>query len=235
MGGGRSDRVAVIGELDRRRILAEGIAEEKVVVTGQPTLDDLHRAATARACLQRQLVTKYDLSPEKEVICCAVPQLFEHGFLEREAHLRETRWLFEMLSRIPAEALLSLHPKSDRAMYDDVASGLNVVILDEPLRHVLPIADVFVAVFSSTVRWATSLGIPTVVMDLLAWGFSKYDELPGVVVAKNKDEVEDAIKVQLGVGAGPSRSQSEERAVSGDIPLDGHATERLVRLIETWA
>jgi hypothetical protein len=97
-------------------------------------------------------------------------------------HWRATDELFAALASSGAAALLSLHPKSNREDYAKAAGRHGLAILDEPLSAVLPAADLLVATFSSTVRWAIGLGIPAFVVDAIETNYELYNDLPGVTI-----------------------------------------------------
>jgi hypothetical protein len=189
----------------------------------------MYRAAQQRSSLRAGFVKKDAMDPERKIICCAVPQLFEHRMLDEEAHLAETSWLFEMLSRMPAEVVLSLHPKSDRSAYSLLAGHRGLTILDDPLRRVLPVVDVFLASRSSTVRWAAALEIPTVVMDQFKLAYPSYEGMPGISVAEDRHGIEAALVTALQA----ERTQHHEGG-RDSLALDGRAIERVISVIDGW-
>jgi hypothetical protein len=178
LGGSDPDIVCALGEDQRDYLLAGGIVPDRIVVTGQPSLDTVSRTAPTQ--LAAQLRECYRLPPGVPIVLCAVPQHGEHRMASWERHWQLTEELFAALAVSGAAVLLSLHPKSRRADYVPVAARHGLALLDERLSEVLPAADLLVATFSSTVRWAIGLGIPAVVVDALRTEFRLYHDLPGV-------------------------------------------------------
>jgi hypothetical protein len=232
MGGGFSDLVGVLSDAERNHYQQMGVPKEKIVVTGQPSLDSLYQVATNGQGLVSKLSETYCLDFGRKRILCAVPQLAEHGFLSWEQHWQEITFLVSSITQTGAHILLSLHPKSDPERYLFLEKQYGVHILREPLRMVLPTAHLFVATFSSTVRWAVLLGIPSVVVDFYGMNYSMYDHLPGVLKVTNKAVL---VRVLRSVLENPSYydylKREQQKAAPTIARFDGQATQRILDLI----
>lgn len=235
IGGGDVDAVGVLGPADRRQVLEQGVEPDRVHVTGQPSLDALARARGAgRAALRQALHARYGIDPATPLAVCALPQYAEHGMLDAERHAAVTQALFRAMGASGAAGLLSLHPKSKPDAYRPAADRHGLVIAAEPLRDLLPAADVFVATYSSTVRWSVMLGIPTVIADLPRLRYTLFADLKEVRVV----EEEDALAAELAALASDAAGREalgaalSRRGVSLGV-LDGLACRRLSTLVET--
>ena len=232
LGGGFSDLVATSGEEDRETYIRMGASADKIVVTGQPSHDNLYRLSRNTHELVTMIARKYSLDNKKCVIC-AVPQLAEHHFVDWPRHWQEIRFLTSCLTQTGANVLLSLHPKSDARQYHFLEQEFGVHILQEPLREVLPVADLFVATFSSTVRWAVLLGVPTVVVDFYGFNYDLYDHLGGVVKVKDKGSLVSVLQRVLEDQEYHNHLRFEQQKAAQRIaPFDGRANERIVDLIQ---
>ncbi len=186
-GGGGADVVCALDSGQRKRLVAEGIAPDRIRVTGQAALDRLFATMADRATVRAGVVTRYGLDPAAPVVICAVPQSAEHNQLDWASHRSATIALFDALNAAGAGVLLSLHPRSDRRYYAELAGAYPALhIADQPLAAVLSAADLFVATFSSTVRWAQMAGIPSVVIDPAALAYDLFDGEGGIVVLKDQ-------------------------------------------------
>lgn len=231
MGGGEADAVAVFGEEERETLAAAGIALPRVAVTGQASLDPMFRRGTKADALRETIRQRYGLRRDAPVVVCAVPQLGEHALVDWERHWRATRQLFAALSESGAATLLSLHPKSDRARYGALAREFGLALADERLSDVLPAADLFVASYSSTVRWAVLLGVPALVIDS-GLGYRMYDHLSGIVKTADPAELGAALRRLV---ADASRRADLAAACRRDAArlgiADGRAGARIVDLV----
>ncbi len=234
MGAGLSDMMAVFGEEDYHRALQDGVPASKLVITGQPALDTLYQTARATPHLISRVGATYHLEPQRPRIICSVPQLAEHDWFDWPRHWEEVRFLVGALVATGAHVLLSLHPKSDPAQYRFLESEYGAHLLREPLREVLPVADLFVATYSSTVRWAVLLGIPTVVVDFYDFHFDIYDHLGGVLVVNKKPLL---VRVLRSVLEDPPfyayLQRQQHQAAQRMAPFDGQACQRILDLIAT--
>ena len=218
LGASGCDIVTTFDQADRARLLARGASADRVLATGQPSLDDLHHAAQRRDEVRAYLGVAHD----EKLIVCAVPHLAEHGDRPWRQHLEETAALFDDLADTGAHVALSLHPRSDPADYQGLAEGRGLAILGAPLRMTLPAADAFVATASSTIRWAAALGIPSVV--IAPWDTETIaDDLVGVEVVRDRAAVAGALDRALGL----------ERGDVSRGALDGRSGERVVAIIRS--
>lgn len=232
MGGGFSDLVAVSGSEDRERYMRMGVPAQKIVITGQPSHDSLYNLSCRVPELVTMLVQKYSLNRDKKLVICAVPQLAEHSLLDWDTHWQEIRFLTASLAQTGANVLLSLHPKSEIEQYRFLEQELSVRILQESLREVLPAADLFVATFSSTVRWAVLLGIPAVVVDFYGLGYDMYDHLAGIVKVKNKELLVQILqKVLKDQRYNESLRSEQQKSAQHIARFDGKVNQRIIDLI----
>lgn len=230
MGGGDSTAVAVDGPEVARALASCGVDEYRIETTGHPEFDALHAATAADTLEERRAAA--GIAPGPPVLVCALPHLGEHGLLPWEEHDREVERLTGILAATGAEILLSLHPKADPARYAALEEHDRVHLARAPLREVLPMADVFVASFSSTVRWALMVGVPVVLIDFGWFGYEAYDHYGGLVKVTDPAEL-PAVLARVLEGKGEAerlRREAEESA--RDIgSLDGRARERIARLL----
>src|SRR5262249_35532508 len=131
-----------------------------------------------------------------------------------------------------AAVLLSLHPKSDPAAYRFLEAEFGARLLDQSLREVLPAADVFVGTYSSTVRWAVLLGVPTVVVDFYGFDYDIFDHFPGLVKVTDRALLAPTLKrlVDNPLYARELR-EGQRRAAPSVAPFDGRACRRLIDLV----
>ena len=236
LGAGGADVVCVLGPDHYDNLVEEGLPKDRIAITGQASTDVMVLSTAAREQLSRRLRAKYSLASDAPIVCCAVPQHAEHGMADWAKHTELTDRLLKGLAGSGAAILLSLHPKSKREFYEPMALKHGLKILDERLSNTLAAADVLVAAFSSTVRWAIGLGIPAIVIDDLASGYKAFREIPGVDVVDNAD----SLAHELGVLVEQPHALSAKRrdAHSGADRLgkiDGTSGARIAAIIAGFA
>jgi hypothetical protein len=231
-GGGAVDLCTKIGEDDFEHARRDGAPVEKFIVTGQPSMDDLHRARTNAEVRRSELMSKYALPAGRPLIICAVPHSAEQAHIGWDRHMELTAQLFHALSVSGGNVLLSLHPRSDPKTYDDLARIGGCRIITERLNEVLPAADLFVATYSSTVRWAVAMHIPTIMVDFLNFNFAQFTGLPGTVVERDPIGVERTLQRLVGSPQERERLSNAAREGASTIAeLDGNASKRIIDAI----
>ncbi len=222
VGGGALVAACVQGAADQADAVRLTGLSERFVVTGQPSWDRLYNALKQpRSARQRPRVV------------CAWPQWAEHGQLPWPVHMDRLGRLAAILGASGAEVILCLHPKAQRSLYSGLAQRHGLVISDRPLSEELPRTDLFVASWSSALRWAAMLGVASVNLDWAAQDYDLFDKLKSLPKSTAPDDLGplfadllDQPEKRVSVGS----ALKEESAVYGFI--DGKACERIQRVIE---
>ncbi len=239
LGGGLSDFAALANSDDRDYIANLGVMRERLRVIGDLSHDALHRAHAERDAT-RQLLRELHFSAEhndrvadeRPLVIVAVPQLAEQGLFDRVACDDAARALVAPAAA-GADVLLSLHPKSAPDDYAFLEREFGARIVDRPLHSILPSADLFVAGFSSTVRWAVATGVPVVVADLGWWGYDMFDDFEGVVTVRDRDAYAQSVSDLIRDPARRSElARAHGRAAARMGAIDGNAGARLVALLD---
>lgn len=233
VGGGHTSVVAIDGAETEQRYLSYGIDKKKLVITGQPEFDALYEIYSNKKRIREELVQKWHLDPQRKLLICALPQMGEHKILPWDRHWREIDFLVEAVSSQDANIVLSLHPKMNSEQYAYLCDEFPVTISEYPLSQILPIADVFVATFSSTVIWAILCQIPTVIIDFYNLGYNIWDKFEGCVIERNRNEFKNTLNRILNDEKFYSQLQQYQRESSHLIaPFDGKAMERIIHLVK---
>ncbi|MFH1034324.1 MAG: hypothetical protein V1806_07445 [Pseudomonadota bacterium] len=233
-GGGGRCLVALSGQEELEHLTSEGLDPAQGVITGEPNHDNLFALKQRALELRAELAIEYGLDQSRPNLVWAVPQLAEHKLMGWDEHWREIDFLASSLAQAPANLLMSLHPKSDPERYRFLEARHGAQLLRKPLSRILPAADLFVATYSSTVRWAVMLHVPTVVVDFYGLDFKVFDHLGGVVKITDKDRL-PAMLARL--FQDPAYRQTlvcaNQQDASKLAPFDGQANRRIINLILT--
>ena len=87
----------------------------------------------------------------------------------------------------------------------------------------MPIADLFIATYSSTVTWAVLCGINTIVVDFYNLNLSYYDSLNTVKIVKIREQFDPQIKNMLKEEQDFSQDWYK---LARDVVFDGKTIER---------
>lgn len=189
LGGGQAWYMAVESDLMRQRFELQGIPTDKLIVTGKPLYDAAARLWKHPYGMRSQICELLDVNVGRPLIVCSVPQLAEHELLSWDEHWYEMDFLFSALAdaSLDATVVLSLHPKSDPAKYEPLAYKYNLFIAEQyTFDQLIPVCDLLVATYSSTVTLAIACHKPVVVVDFYGLNHNIFDEVPGVKVLKDR-------------------------------------------------
>jgi hypothetical protein len=231
LGGGYATRMAVENKFYHDELIKQGTDKSKMVVTGKPSSDLIYE--TNHNNDTDSLRGELEIPSGKKVLLCAVPQLAEHDLFGWERHWWEITFLIYTFSRLrDVSIVLSLHPRSEPAEYRPIAKKYGAVIAKRRVHELLPICDVFVATFSTTVMLAIGLGKPAVVIDFYNLDYDVYDKAPGVLVIRNRNELLPNLeKLFYNDEYYRDLAASQKEPAADWITLDGRCTERVVNEI----
>lgn len=240
------DTIAVMDEFAKREMIEEGFDATRLVVTGQPYLDDLAeiRQGFDRLAVRRRYAARFGIEPTRPLVIFATQPLSEvsnldpggasRGFTEFDA-LRGFLTGVASLSRSVATptVIVKCHPREAPDKYGDVVSrhGPDVIVnSDLSPRELILVADAVVGISSMLLVEAFLAGVPTISFQP---GLLERDDLiltrAGLLSPVVRDEdLVPALETALS-GARAPRAAWDRR--QGLMALDGRATERVVELV----
>jgi hypothetical protein len=231
LGGGYAARMAVENKFYHNELVKQGTNELKMVITGKPSTDLIYEVI--RKNDTGRLRDELGIPHGKKVLLCAVPQLAEHDLFNWERHWWEVIYLLYTFSRLrDVFVVLSLHPRSYPPEYEPISKKYGAVIAKRRIHELLPICDVFVATFSTTVMFAIGIGKPTVVIDFYNLGYDVYDQAPGVLVIRRRNLLLPTLqKLFYDKNYYDDLATSQKAQATDWITIDGKCTERVVQEI----
>jgi len=232
LGGGLVSTVLADGEDARKRYIVHGCSPDKITITGHPSHDSLLCTYNNRDNVKKKVCEKYNIVLEKKIVIVSLPQLAEHDLLPWKEHWAEIHYICRVLSSLDATILASLHPKMKAELYQFIENEYGVTIVHERLKDVLPIADIFLATFSSTVQWAILCKIPTIVFDFYDLNYDVYNWAKSLAVIDEKSKFEDYLKRMVGDDKALARKKKQATDDALMIsPFDGNCTGRIIEQI----
>ncbi|QJB56580.1 hypothetical protein [Pseudodesulfovibrio sp. zrk46] len=165
-GGGGVNFVLAESHNVRERYIDGGCPEEKIVVTGMCSHDNLYEVYTRRDEVRKELAAKYQFDSASPLVVFSVSAFYELGMKTWDEQYDFVTKQARVLERFDGPVLASLHPKMNPADYGFLEERFGIKLLSERLSNVLPVADVFIATIASTTAgWAELCRIPLILVD----------------------------------------------------------------------
>lgn len=229
IGNGLSDIVCVDSENTSARYLNEGVPRKKINVVGDVAYDTLLKKYLSRSELREEIASEYSFDLKKKIIVFALPQFAEQGTMGWNEHWTEIRYLLGQVAQENFNILVSLHPRALTEDYLFLERDFPVHIIRKPLKEFLPVADVFVAINSSTIFWAVLCGIPVVLINFYELDSSMFNHLRTIKVVNDRSALLD--KLADAVSDEKIDFAEDWGALSRATVFDGLVTERYLRIV----
>ena len=197
VGNGPSDILCLPNSYLKEHYIRNGNDPKKIKSIGDISYDNLYKNYKKKDELKDELLKKYNLDKNKKIIITALPQLAEHNLLSWKEHWKEINFLVGSVDSLQEINLISLHPKMNFDNYKYLQAKYNCMIIDESLSTFLPVADMFIATFSSTVFWSILCGVKTVIVDFYCFNYSFFDFLTSVVKVNDKNVFEKKLRIAI--------------------------------------
>ncbi|HEY8964591.1 MAG TPA: hypothetical protein VIN59_09045 [Alphaproteobacteria bacterium] len=109
--------------------------------------------------------------------------------------------------------------------------GLRVTDIDT--ADLIPLADIYLAYASATIRWAIACGIPCINYDLFQYHYNDYKGAPGVIHAYQPNEFEGILQKLTSDDAYYAQvKQAQDRVRNDWGHTDGQSTARMIALFD---
>lgn len=239
---GDADAIAAESQFMSDYYLRAGIQKEKICFTGALSDDRLFSLLQERDLHRRALGERFGIPIKDKVVLIGLPP-DQFGGGKRQGCEFDTyedliRFMVSVVASFSGSlvtVLINLHP---RIRHADVVwlSALGATIIDEPIERLVPLADVYVAVASATIRLGIACGIPVVNYDAYQYDYDDYKGLAGVCEVKVKNDYENVLVGLLNDQLFYSKVHAAQKATASKLWLvDGKAGARLLNLFDRLA
>jgi hypothetical protein len=219
------DKVFVFSEFSRDLLLESGYPAQKIVVAGQPLLDEIlqRRHDPAR---QRQISSHIGVPTGKPYLLLNIEPAMEHDYARADEHWRHFHEVMRACHGHGLPVVLSLHPLCSLDDYRFAEAQYGARISTDVFIHELyPSCAVSVSFPCSTNLLALRFRKPLIVYDFYNVidrdaESARLNRLPGMLVART----EDALWAHIAAAVAPARS---------DSPAGIHAEEACSIILET--
>ena len=235
MNSGHADCIAMESLYMFLEGLKRGFDPKQMAIVGA-TVDDILSAAMIRREQVRQDVSsQLGLNTKHRLIVTALPpnQLLagrpDCEFMDYETLI--SSWIETLAAVDGFSCIICLHPRVDPAEYLHLERE-NVRIAEADTAEMIPIGDIFVASYSSTIRWAIACGIPTINYDVYRYSYGYY-KTGGVLDVDSLDAFREAVADVAGDPEVYAKlMEGQQRCMSEWGVLDGKAKERMMDVID---
>lgn len=183
-GSGLVTFIMVDSQRTKEDLVKLGTKPNKIYVTGHHIFDELFNVKNRKTEINKKINYRYKNHSTNKKIIFAVPHLAEHGLIDWQEHWAKLGLVCDNLQRYSSnfDIFISLHPKMVKQDYMFLEYKYGFKLLIEPLSSVLPVADYFIATFSSTVYWSVICNIRTLVLDIHGLSYKDFDWIKNIIV-----------------------------------------------------
>lgn len=228
---GHADSIAVESAVIRRLYLEHGFEEDSVQPIGHPMQDTLACNLLNRDHIRSRYCEMFGLDKSLPIAVVGIPP---DNTATTTGCYTEYAGVIRSFSEIPRDilkmnVLVSLHPNIPVHIRDAlIVNGYHYV--EGSASSIIPIADLYIASTSSTIKWAISCGIPTINYDCYSYDYDDFRDCTSVIHVSTEQSYQETLamlnspqeRTRL---TGIARAEAQEWGV-----LDGRATDRLIRL-----
>lgn len=185
LNAGYADRILLESNALAEHYRALGFREEKLKVIGGAVEDKLFTLKADRTSARKLLATRYGLSLTKPLLVCGFPPdqytVSTNAYEFRSYDVLCEAWMNALNSMSNTyEIIVCPHPRIKEQQLAPFANN-KIKISTEKLEDILPLADLYVACVSTTIRWALALGIPTVNFDCYRFRYGDFAKAKAIV------------------------------------------------------
>jgi hypothetical protein len=231
MNSGYSDKILVDSQATLEYFLAGGIPRSQLSIVGSVSQDRMFRLRQNRAAHLEQLRRELGLSGDKPLLLISgcpnqltspVPYCEFNSIAAVAAHVGES------VAPLAAEYHLVVRPHPNFVEFGALLEPFGIVTSTQPTSSLVPLADLFVAFASATIRWAIACGIPTVNYDVFTYGYGDFAAAKGVATVSGSKEFRDLVR-SLVPGSAPLQAHWSRAQAAGAhwSMMDGQSLSRI--------
>ncbi len=230
LGAGLSDYIMVSGKMERNQLIEWGLAEDKVIETGDPEYDSLYKCQIRKNDILDALTQEYGLHSAQKIIIIALQPLHEHKLLKEEEHWKVIYEICSIACSFESNVLISLHPKMRFERYQFLEEKFNLKIIQRKLREFLPLGDIFISGQGSTTwMWSALCGVPTIICDWYGLNYAMNQQEFGMKTVKTVSDFEETLaKIFSNEEYATMLKQHQLEAAERIGVLDGKAMQRII-------
>jgi UDP-N-acetylglucosamine 2-epimerase len=236
-GLGECSKIAMFGDAERDILLSEGIAPERVVVTGNPKFDKVFYSR-GNNC-RPSVCEKWDIPANKEIILLLTQYMVEGGIWTPEQRRNFVLAIAEAADGLPnTRLIIKLHPPIEKEKdYHEIVKDLPsppVICKYEPIHKLINASSLVITTESTAGLEAMAAGKPVIIADLYhEFGAASFYHGSGAIHVEREEDFSPAISRALydPQAREEMRSSMESFVYEKAYLQDGQACRRIVDLI----
>jgi hypothetical protein len=231
MNSGYADAILVDSHASFDYFVAGGIPAAQLDVVGSVSQDRMYDLQQDRATHLAGLRRNLALEGEKPLLLvsgCPNQLVGRVPHCEFGDFAGIAAFVGASLAPLAGHYHLVVRPHPNFPEFGPMLSAHGVVTTMAQTSSLVPLADVFVAFASATIRWAIACGVPTVNYDVFHYGYGDFAGARGVVSVNEKGQFRDAVAAFA--PDNPTGDRLREQAGADRARwglMDGRAVERI--------
>jgi hypothetical protein len=218
LNSGKATKILIECEAFHQLHAKLGFPADQLVVIGHPVDDNLFVASRERYHRRQALERELGFKPSRPLVIVGFPPnqfvqiAAEHkGLQDYDTLCRAWRDGLEIL-RSRMNVVIRPHPRL--LDYDlKILTDSGFLIDWRPTEDLIPLADLYVASISATIRWALALGIPVVNYDCYRLDFEDYDTAAGIRMVRSLQQFKALL---IGLVSDPKLLEEMRRGAGRD-------------------
>lgn len=192
MNSGFANAILVESPFMNDYYLKAGIPAEQMKITGFPSLDALAESWRSRDTLRAELCRKHGFDINRPIALTSFP----NNQWPRPALGFETydQFVAAYMNEIKAlessgyQILHRFHPRVSEKFVRHILDQYDLQHSNEDTTHLIPLADLYIATVSATIRWALACGIPVINYDAYGYNYDDFTDFPEVRHAYSRED-----------------------------------------------
>lgn len=234
LNSGDADAIAVESEAMMTYYLDNRIPQHRLVLTGSVADDELSQTLANASLARQSLNARTGLDPKKPLLLCAIPPPWfprpACGFPDYRSLI--DFWMGALRELKRYTIAIHLHPRIS-AVDAGYITQAGFPLVSEDLPTLIPLADIYLASISATIRWAIACGKPVLNYDVYKYRFHDYAGAQGVVTVEDSKDFQQLLqRVETDVQFVSELTETQRKVQNQWGMLDGHSQQRLLSLFE---
>jgi hypothetical protein len=212
-----------------------GVSSRKISTIGSFNDDLLLAFIQDKKRLKEQLQLRHGLTSEKPIVLVAFPpDQFPRSAAEKASYEDLITTFKNVLSEhlIHYSIVITKHPRTQNSFKQLRDAGF--VISDDPTLNLIPLAYIYVASVSATIRWAIAAGVPVVNYDIYRYHYDDYRTANAVKTVDSETDFKRELNRLL---TEPSYHATQSKIQLSEAPywgvMDGKVAHRFFKLISS--
>jgi hypothetical protein len=236
MNSGFSDQILVDSQASFDYFRDGGIPPQQMSVVGSVSLDRMARLRRDRAQHLSTLASDLGLRGSKPLLLisgCPDQLSAKVPYCEFTTMDALAQSIGAAVQPLAADYHLVVRPHPNFEAFAAMLEPFGVIRATAPTASLVPLADLFVAFASATIRWAIACGVPTINYDVFNYGYGDFTGANGVAAVNTSDAF--ARLIQSLTPGSPALAALRDHAARDSARwgvMDGRGLERIEGAIE---